>query len=450
MSSDDAIESAIASYTLLSESGPSKRQHLARSCTILLVSGGLLFVGGAATIMSSSVAAITSTAEQTSEQRRVLLTGYLPWGNMTTTNPASEVASRLDGHCWQDVCFSGRTLPVSRKGASEVANELTASSSRWDAVVHLGFESISKGLRVETVAANVLAKEHGRGGWSADVPCNKSEDQPLDRFEDIAPGAPCLLATTAPLEVMALDDGDRGLELWSRDAGTFFCNEIYYRSLRAVRERRIAPRWVTTADPAPLLRPLLPVIFVHLPPLSVSSLEESSDIVARWASLMAGRRPPFHVSTGPQSVPSDTRATESLHLLKAPATAAFDDRQVAMPNGPDGCYAGAQNILAERVEVSLRATPTRADLGVMDLSVNTSPLDASFQCHNVRWSLRADAELLVAPGQPCWDELVLEEVQDLRMRYNSEADTIIIQGHHKVNFLMDIPWMSTLSPADCD
>ena len=76
------------------------------------------------------------------------------------------------------------------------------------------------------------------------MPCNKS----LTGWRDIAPGAPCLLATTAPLERVRLDDEvalsgfDPPLaELWSRDAGTFFCNEVLYRTLYEVRRRHIRP-----------------------------------------------------------------------------------------------------------------------------------------------------------------------------------------------------------------
>ena len=150
--------------------------------------------------------------------RHVLVTGFSAWGNITS-NPAEEVVLALDGSGRGGVCFKGLVLPVNRTGATTVAKELASGQVRWDAIVHLGLESISKGLRIETSAANVLAKDVGGGGWSAEIPCNKSEQTDSARqFDDIAPGESCLLATTAPLDIMELGESGPGLpqEIWSR------------------------------------------------------------------------------------------------------------------------------------------------------------------------------------------------------------------------------------------
>ena len=87
---------------------------------------------------------------------RILITGYLPWGNMTTLNPADEVATTLNSTCHplmsgQSVCFDGMALPVNRDGAKQVARILAAvpvgGAAPWDAILHLGLESIATGLR---------------------------------------------------------------------------------------------------------------------------------------------------------------------------------------------------------------------------------------------------------------------------------------------------------------
>lgn len=60
-------------------------------------------------------------------------------------------------------------------------------------------------------------------------------------------GAPCILPTTAPVSYLDLRDltallEDVGhadlvsLETWSRDAGAYYCNEMFYRTLHAIRE----------------------------------------------------------------------------------------------------------------------------------------------------------------------------------------------------------------------
>lgn len=60
-------------------------------------------------------------------------------------------------------------------------------------------------------------------------------------------GSPCILPTTAPLSHLDLGElaallersghGDLvSLETWSRDAGAYYCNEQFYRTLHAIRE----------------------------------------------------------------------------------------------------------------------------------------------------------------------------------------------------------------------
>ena len=209
---------------------------------------------------------------------RVLVTGFEPFGNLTN-NPAQLVARHLgEERCKAGACITALHLPVNRTGVQRVASALrhgARARSEYDAVLHLGFESIAKGLRLEIAAANLLAEDHrppGAPGWSADVPCNTTGTG----FTPINAAAPCLLATTAPLDRLDLplplgQAHQRPLELWSRDASTFYCNEIFYRTLLAVRERRIQPRSGRAA--------LLPVLFVHLPPLSLSSVETTAEFL---------------------------------------------------------------------------------------------------------------------------------------------------------------------------
>lgn len=59
-------------------------------------------------------------------------------------------------------------------------------------------------------------------------------------------GSPCILPTTAPLSHLDLRElatllersghGDLvSLETWSRDAGAYYCNDQFYRTLHAIR-----------------------------------------------------------------------------------------------------------------------------------------------------------------------------------------------------------------------
>ena len=161
------------------------------------------------------------------------------------------------------------------------------TSPPWDAVIHLGLEVSSKGLRIEVAAANVRAIERGAPGsgrWSAEIPCNKTGSP----YEEIHPAAPCLLATTTPLDRILMDDGPippTPVELWSRDAGSFFCNEAYYRTLHTIRSQRLRPARRDVGRPT---HELLPAVFIHLPSPHIAGVPVSIAFVRQVGAAMVG------------------------------------------------------------------------------------------------------------------------------------------------------------------
>ena len=161
-----------------------------------------------------------------------------------------EVASALDKKCVPseiednpgfEVCFSSLLLPVNETGATRPAEVLLSGGAQnFDAVVHMGLENGAKGLKLETVGANALGSRMS------------------ERFPAI-PGAPSLLPITADLSNLMIPKllDDLGQEIWSRDAGLFFCNEVLYRTMHAIRSTPLILRGTKST--------LLPAIFIHLP-----------------------------------------------------------------------------------------------------------------------------------------------------------------------------------------
>ena len=187
----------------------------------------------------------------------VLVTGFVEFDGVE--NPSKVAARALNGSLVGPRGAAARIfaelLPVSTIGASWAAAAL--ATRPFKAVVHLGLEESSRDLRVEIAGHNVLGA--GDDGSCATTPA--------------IPGAPCVLATTAPLGRLVLVD-----EEWSTDAGVFFCNEAYYRTLAAIRGGRGVP--------------FVPAIFVHLPseataPVSayLPRLHDVIDAVAGGARL---------------------------------------------------------------------------------------------------------------------------------------------------------------------
>ena len=212
-----------------------------------------------------AVALLAPATCQKNIQKRVLVTGFLPF-NQYPINPSGDVSRQLNGTCSVlpigNVCFDGLVLPVNVTGSSLVSLmiEDAVKGGRdfaWDAVVHMGLEDIAKGLKVETFALNQAVPDNTTFGMhylAASCLNNSDYDQPT--AAPAVAGAPCELPTTVDLGRLMLDEalrattvsaaqrsaflleGDAGCcaccflsfclnnlrAAWSRNAGTYYCN----------------------------------------------------------------------------------------------------------------------------------------------------------------------------------------------------------------------------------
>jgi len=192
-----------------------------------------------------------------------LVTGFKAFPGWKV-NPSGEIARRLNGTCDYleahqaslRVCWSARALPVNHNGTRWLASilpHLTRPSP--DAVVMLG---AGKELTVELAARNVLAETGGRR---------------------IADDAPEWLDTTVDLAQHGLKTSLTGLAtLELGDAGGYYCNEIYYRTLRQIR------RMTSVHSPAGFQ---VPSMFIHL--MRQGDADRIKAIVAQtlWATYVA-------------------------------------------------------------------------------------------------------------------------------------------------------------------
>ena len=102
-------------------------------------------------------------------KKRVLVSGFEAWS--TSDNPAGDAALLLNGTCLEpteeypfEVCFEGQTMPVNEDGTQVVANQIRDSieerqdgTVEWDAVILLGLDRATKGMKLELVASNLLS-----------------------------------------------------------------------------------------------------------------------------------------------------------------------------------------------------------------------------------------------------------------------------------------------------
>ena len=175
----------------------------------------------------NALAAAARHGVANSHTYNVLVAGYGPFNN-NTDNPAGDVATALDGDCYQlsdllpgaagtagRVCFSGWVLPVTHVGATEVSRALrrgTLQRAGIDAIVHLGLEDSAKGLKIELTAVNQRADSDVGVPIAPAGPAISTITFDLARL-DIAEA----LAPIAALQ----GDGTSVSETWSNDAGTY-------------------------------------------------------------------------------------------------------------------------------------------------------------------------------------------------------------------------------------
>ena len=185
----------------------------------------------------------------------ILVTGFRDFNG--EENPSAVAATRLNG----TGSITSVVLPVDEAGVSYAAG--LVSRGAVAAVVHLGLEDATRDLRVEVAGHNILA---GPRGTPNSGNCTT---------RPVFAGEPCTLATTANLGRLAL----RPRETWSTSAGDFFCNEVYYRTLRAARRGSV---------------PLVPVAFVHLPSEATRPVDAYLSRLADVVHALAGgvRRDP--------------------------------------------------------------------------------------------------------------------------------------------------------------
>eukprot|EP00927_Polykrikos_kofoidii_P048804 TRINITY_DN43000_c0_g1_i1.p1 TRINITY_DN43000_c0_g1~~TRINITY_DN43000_c0_g1_i1.p1 ORF type:complete len:361 (+),score=41.24 TRINITY_DN43000_c0_g1_i1:58-1140(+) len=217
---------------------------------------------------------------------QVLLTGFGPFKNISH-NPSEAIARRLGPDCddvavsptpgsvlssreFTRICWHTRILPVNETGAvwtTEHLRELwdrrvhghvvdgSDGSIPYDAVVHLGVEDFAKGLKLEIAASNTLASD--------------------PHLPAVAGGAQLLATTvnTGWLDPVAIGAAAKlngtQAELWSRNAGDFYCNEVYYRTLDFIRTENVI---VNSGA-------LLPAVFVHVPNVRTDTVEADSEAV---------------------------------------------------------------------------------------------------------------------------------------------------------------------------
>ncbi|KAJ5074656.1 hypothetical protein M0811_08011 [Anaeramoeba ignava] len=203
---------------------------------------------------------------------QVLITGFGPFLNYTT-NPSELVSQNLSSTCKGfniegyepfQVCYEGWVVDVNETGVQKVQKYLEQNGTKWDAIIHLGLDDPALELHIELIGANIKAS------------ASRSS------FDPIVVGGPNIIPSSFNLRQFNIRDlsslskvFDQQNEIFSRDAGTYFCNEIYYRTLYVVHE-----------TPILIQNGFLPVLFIHLTDFLIFNLAQDIRMVTEISGYL--------------------------------------------------------------------------------------------------------------------------------------------------------------------
>ncbi|NVZ71809.1 pyroglutamyl-peptidase I [Pseudomonas costantinii] len=152
----------------------------------------------------------------------VLLTGFEPF-DQDLVNPSWEAVRELDGvQLGEDVQIIARQLPCTFATAAECLIQMIAEL-RPAMVIATGLGPGRSDISMERVAINLN---------DARIPDNLGE-QPIDTA--VVVDAPAAYFTTLPIKAMVKAVREEGIAASvSQTAGTFVCNQVFYRLQHAL------------------------------------------------------------------------------------------------------------------------------------------------------------------------------------------------------------------------
>jgi len=184
---------------------------------------------------------------------RVLLTGFEPFDG-ASFNISEKVVSEIKKSGFNEVDLETKILTVDERG-SRCVSELIMEKE-FDCVLQLGFSNKARKINLESKAVNKInmkIKDNSEREISNKMVISRGKSELMTTFEELNN-----LDKTFP-EVM-----------FSSDAGTFVCNETYFRTLHSIFENNICDRFG---------RPL-PCIFIHLPSNKYVSLPKQINFIS--------------------------------------------------------------------------------------------------------------------------------------------------------------------------
>jgi|TARA_B100001094_G_scaffold46859_1_gene42077 mutator protein MutT len=190
------------------------------------------------------------------KRKRVLLTGFEPFSDLAI-NESSEIVDMISNVDMGNIEITTKILSVDQRGTVESLDIL--KKGKFDAVLHLGLSRNSEKVRLERFATNIISMQSPDNSGRL-IKKSKIIENFSDRIE-----------TTVSIHNFDEEFEDDPDVKWSDSAGSYVCNETYYRTLAKFSHSKV------------------PILFVHLPKMTEIPLSRQSEIVLRSIRIMVTR-----------------------------------------------------------------------------------------------------------------------------------------------------------------
>ncbi|HJM29599.1 MAG TPA: hypothetical protein QF529_00800, partial [Candidatus Thalassarchaeaceae archaeon] len=213
---------------------------------------------------------LTTTRARKGQQRtvmriamtRVLVTAFPPFSNFQV-NVSQQVLTMFESVEFDNIDVETMLLSVDEVGSS-IVSQMIERGSKWDAIVHLGLAG-----KREKISLERFGKNHSE--------FNEKDNSGRIASGVIIEGVAESIETTTSIHLLDEEFEHDDDVLWSTDAGSYVCNETYFRTLYSVSGEDTENNQ------------MVPVIFIHLPSNNHISLERQFDVVCRAIRTIAVR-----------------------------------------------------------------------------------------------------------------------------------------------------------------
>jgi len=194
---------------------------------------------------------------------KVLITGFEPFDN-SSYNISQKLVSEIERLELNNLEINTKILTVDEEGSKKVSELILVED--FDFILHLGYSKTTRKIHLESRAVNKInmsIKDNSGREIKQGFVINNDADEYI---------------STVDFEIFShrLDKNF----LISSDAGTFVCNETYFRTLNTIYESNLRNRF----------NKLLPCMFVHLPSQNFISISEQLQLVLSILNLVFDKK----------------------------------------------------------------------------------------------------------------------------------------------------------------